>query len=412
MASDAWFDFGGTELLNISRTVQLARALGISGVVVQPEAVQWIETTLAQPEYSNITNAPWYDGTFPASAEFAGILPLDVRGLDDSTLESSVTEYLTAGGNTGQQRNATLPLVWSVMLIASTERGAEYGKRWLDKALRGGVVPGTCSGSTLTYFRHADVGAEQVRRFNVATTRSTSITSKRRRACASFWTITFTMTCANPFEYGPESRRVGNLGATPATGAGYLAQGTLTDIETACPEFDYSPVFDPLYPALVLSPTAPDFYPTGWDINPGDTYERRWVRFTGLEPSELDCVPVLKINTTQTARMIRVSVWSGSDPVDSQCGPLFSVILTYLPANIGFYVDGTQEASYLWDGITPSVRRADSIVYGPDAQPVTWSSFSDPSNMYVTLDAFAITPGVYQGGGNVRVDLTLVPKSD
>lgn len=414
MSYDGWLEYNGVELVNLSRTAQLAETLGIDSVWITPSQVSWIQAALGESGYSSVSNAPWYDPEFPASGEFAGIIPLGFPGLDDSTTEASTTEYITDGGRSGKQRNATLTVVASVAIVASTDRGAEYGKRWMTRLLRNRSALTFCAGAPLRYFRYESAAAPIVHRREVRLTRGTSITRKRVTDCAAIWLATFTLTCDDPYEYGEAQTVVEDLGGTPTgdvTGSGSLAL-----IQMSCPVYDYTPIYDPLYPALVPSPTAPDFYPEGWGIFDGMTFDRFWARITSPEPSTLDVVPRFILTTDTDARMVRVSVWPDASSISDQCDPLFSAVVSYLPANTNFYIDAEQQVAYVWNGSSEAVRRTDSLVYAPNAEPLQWTAFNDPDGLLVTLDVFASESGGgsfgFEGGGTVRASLALIPKSD
>lgn len=422
MAYDGWIEFAGTELVNVSRTAQLAESMGIDAVRIIASLTSWLnpgfgegpfgEGPFGGGPFSDITEAPWYDSGYAPSSEFAGIIPLSFAGLDDSTLESSTIEYTTDGGHSSNQRNATLPIVANVVLVASSERGAEYGLRWMNRILRDNGPRITCAGAVLRYFRYADPLSPIAHRRDVRLTRGSSVTRKRNRSCQSLWWVTFTLTANDSFEYGEEEPQFTELGGE-VTGPGVDSSGSLALTQESCPAFDYSPLYDPLFPALVPSPTAPDFLPAGWDIVEGATFDRFWVTLLPVESTFLNVVPVFTLTTTEEARMVRLSIW----PIDSgvgtdiQCDPLFSVVVSYLPANQPFYIDGEQVASYVWDGSSAAVRRTDSLIYGPEAEPVQWTAFNDHEGLMVTLDIFADSGGE-EGGGNVRASLSFVPKSD
>ena len=410
MSYDGWLEYNGVELVNLSRTAQLAGTLGLDSVWINPNDVQWIQDELGGVDYDTVTTAPWYDPDYPASGEFAGIIPLGFPGLDDSTTEASTTEYITDGGRSGRQRNATLPIVASVSLVASTDRGAEYGKRWMDKLLRNRGARTFCSGVDLRYFRYASAGTPVAHRRDVRLTRGSSVTRKRSTDCQVTWLATFTLTCDDPFEYGEEQPVLADLGGTPT--GDVETSGSLALTQESCPVYDYSPIYDPLYPALVPSPTVPDFYPAGWTIEEGMVFDRFWARITPPEPSGLSVVPLFLLTATEDARMIRVSIWPSTSATDDQCDPLFSAVVSYLPADGDFYIDGEQRASYVWDGFSEAVRRTDSLVYAPDAQPLQWTAFNDHDDLLVTLDIFSAGSGEFEGGGTVRAALSLIPKSE
>lgn len=412
MAYDGWIKFGNIELVNLSRTAQLAQSMGIDTLWTEPSTVQWIQDALAGEDYDLITEAPWYDAGHAASAEFAGIVPLSISGLDDSTLEASTTEYITDGGSSGKPRNKTLTLVASVAVVASTARGADFGKRWLDKVLTGSGARTTCSGSDLRYFQYKQAEGQpvppQAHRRDVTLSRGTSVTRKRESYCSATWMVTFTWTANDPFEYGDEVSVLASLGA--AVPVGTTDYGTLAMTEQDCPVYDYTPIYDPLHPALVPSPVAPDFYPAGWAFVSGEDFTRWWAVLGPAEPSGLDFVPVLTLHAATEYRAVRVSIWPADRAVDTFCEPLWSAIISYLPAGIDFVIDGEQQAAYAWDGVSPVVRRTDSLVYGAGARPIEWDQFNDPSGLLVTLDA--LTDPAYYGDGSLRASLSLVPKSN
>lgn len=570
MANDGWYELDGAEFINQDRTVQLASTLGIDTVWVRPETVDWIGPALGETGYWDITETPWYDPGFPASQEFAGILVLEMAGINNSSLEGSSTEYISNGGRSAGERNATLPIVASVVIVASTARGMDFGTRWMKQRLRTSGGASFCRGSDLRYFRHAPADNEttfpMAHRRDVSLTRSVSVTRERVTDCSAMRWATFTWTANDPFEYSeqipgvmglgsdfPSSVAILNSNPVPTSFDGYSANGTaslfqagyirlkgipalpsnpdtyvsiggdegamrlgmeagktytlsaeagnfvagggtpdawarrlvgfakvdglfgpavVSDLpvlgqrtsvtmtlpegtteaffrmyfgygytaggfqdwreiivsegsespavipfgflgmtEETCPVYDYTPIFDPLFPALVAPPAPPNFYPSGWDIEVGDSFNRAWAQATSIEPTSLDLVPIIRLRSSEDARMVRVSVWSSTTGYDEQCDPLFSAVVTYLPPNTNFYIDGEQQACYAWDGASAAVRRTDSLVYAPDASPVQWTAFNDHGGMYVTLDTFAGSSSD-DNGADVRVDVTFVAKSD
>lgn len=419
MAYNGWVMFNGTELVNVSRTAQLAKALGINTVRVQPNSVQWIQAALGEPDYDDVTEAPWYDPDVPASAEFAGILPLDFAGLNDSSASSTPVEYIGDGGNLGRLRSSTLAIVVSGVLVASTQRGIEYGKRWADRILRGTSTKPNCAGADLTYFRYKGLDSPIVHRRNVKLTRGAVITRERSTSCAVMWWTTFTLTAGDSYEYGAPQPQFTGLGeADPGPGAvgpGVVTKGLLTLLAwQTCPDYDYSPIQDPLNPSLAAGPEMPDFLPSGWPLGPGTLFYRRWVRVAPVEPSPLNVIPIFEVSTTVEARGVKLSVYPASVANTEQCDPLFSVVLSYLPAGGTVYVDSEEKAVYFWDGGSEAVRRADGVSFSPAAGPVDWTAFNDPDGFLVTLDLPWKTDGSgqIQGDQQVRVALKFIPRSD
>ena len=768
MAYDGWLELGGTELVNISRTAELAESLGVDIVYTTPESVEWLQVALSQSGYEDITSTPWYDPRTPASREFIGALILSMPGLDDSTASASTTELTTDGGRSGRVRHGSLNLVGSAALLATTARGAEFGKRWFDSVLaKTAGRDAVCSGVELRYFRYADSGVpseivnasaltpwyakdarSSVKRLGVvagtsiddgslassydltwpaqiqskartrlglnggagyisatpstegaivpplpvtsagtkvmwghglggravfigATTdhvtyspqpctrvrvyygktsvagagmrvliddvdqgvtlnsadtvnsgghvwesgpltpgdhtvkivpynspyvgvvegvefiyrdedagfrvyngghsggdvafynhhapmdmhwesvaamdldlavvslgandishltveqfltgidgiidrvpgevpilllggylrgdyntpegrakwsemqmglreravgqvayydiaphwpvlvadgstseglmydtppihpntngmtrmaeiltevllvegppvahrrmvrlsRGATVTRKHESSCSHMWTINFTLVADDPFEYGEPVGMISALGGAEASGPGVLDSGQTALTEVLCPTYDFSPVQDPAFPSLIPAPAAPDILPAGWDISAGMTFDRTWALTDVIPPAVVGLVPVITLRTETEARMVRVCIWPGLTDPTVQCEPLFSAVVTYLPPNVDFVIDGEQRVVYTWDGASPVVRRADSLVFTKDARPVDWASFNDPDGLLVSLDVFSDSSG-YEGDGDVRVAVAFVPKSD
>jgi len=416
MGYDGHIMYGDVELVNIYRSACLASKMGLGILRYQPTPLAWIADRMvaegrARRDDFDVTNAPWYSANHPASAEFAGLIPLGIAGLDDSSLSAETLEFTSSGGSSGTARNTTQSLVWSAIIIAKTERGADYGKRWIDKIMSG---PRKRTGRfrvNLTYLRTADSTSPLVHRRLVSLTRGTSVTRKTKHKCASSWLVTFTMTCDDPFEYTKPMTALNTLGGTnTAAGPGIKSQGSLSLAEETCSGFDYTPLYDPQYPALVSVPRVPDFYPDGWDVTVGEAYTRYWARINSVDQDGSRLVPKISLTTGADARMVRVSIWDELNPNDVKCGPLFSVTATYVPAGQTMTIDGEQERVYAWDGSSALVRLADSVVFGMGALPIEWASFTDRAGLLITLDVF--TAARHGGDGSLRANVSLIGKTD
>lgn len=427
MAFQGWVTFGDSEIANVSRTVQLARAMGISSVRLPETTVDWIENafTPAPPDYGMIENAPWYDAAVPASAEFAGIIPLSISGLDDSTLASQTTEYVTNGGNSSRPRHSTLPLVWDVVLVASSEEGADYGLRWLKHRLSTPDFGGpSCAGPALRYFAHDQKDSAEtppiMHRNRVRLTRGLSVARRRSMGCGVLVFGTFTMTASDPFEYGEQIPWAAGIGGT-AAGDGVEDSGTVVLTEQPCPVYDYSPIYDPLFPALVAPPAPPMLRPLGWGIEPGMNFQRHWVELKPVVPEGLSLAPVVLLSSDTEARMVRVSLFeidgSVPDAYNDLCGAVWTTTVTYLPVDYDLVVDGEANLTYAWDGANS--RLATSLAYSGDARPMDWVTVNGEGNspgkgFLIALDLFEsdTTTSGYEGDGDVRAALAFVPKSD
>jgi hypothetical protein len=408
MAYDGWIEFNGVEIVNLSRVVQLSETLGIDTVWPDQASVDWIQTALSGVDYGLVTATPWYDSENPASEEFAGLVPLSFVGLGDSSVTSSTVEYVTNGGKSGKARDATLPIVASVAIVASTPRGADFGYRWLDRTLRDGGADDFCAGARMEYFSYKGGEAATPLRLHyrdVSLTRGVSVTSKRDTYCSATWLATFTLSANDPFEYG-----------TPSLGADDVGGGSSIPVFVMdCAGVDTTPLYDPLNSPFVDPPTAPNFYPEGWELLPGTEMDRFVEPLANPNASALNVVPLVRLNAQSPARFVRVCVWSESQPDDAACGPLWSCVVSYLPASGStehFVIDGEQQAAYME---TPTgFRRAESLIFASHrAEPINWTSFNDDEGLFVTLDIISGSDAEgYDGAGTVRASVELIYKSD
>lgn len=155
MAWEGFFEYAGTEIINVSRVEAYARHLGwfkptFSNDVLMPMLGDRVYRSPLQDD------PPWADPDDQASYDFLGVYPLSVDGFDSSSRTSTVTESTTDGGTAGRLRFGTKAFVFNTLLVATSEAGAEYGKRWLERALMGGGPCGPdateqCFGAPLCY---------------------------------------------------------------------------------------------------------------------------------------------------------------------------------------------------------------------------------------------------------------------
>ena len=154
MTWNGYVEYDGTELINVARVEAYARHHSWFKPLFGNEVLGLM---LGDKPYRSPLqdDAPWTDPDQKESYDFLGAYPLDISGLEDSSRTSDVTESLTDGGVPGRVRHATKSIVFSVALLADSDAGADYGMKWLRRALMGGVCgptsPSDCFGATLCY---------------------------------------------------------------------------------------------------------------------------------------------------------------------------------------------------------------------------------------------------------------------
>jgi len=157
MAWPGYFSFVGTEIINATRTEAYARNLNVGWFrpAYNEPGLNWI---LQDPPYSSPLqdDAPWLDPNNLDSFDFYGVYPLDVTGIEDSTYEADITESTLDGGYVGKRRRKTRSVVFSAVLIGSSECAVMYGMHWLRVVLGGGPCFGksfgNCAGGELCFF--------------------------------------------------------------------------------------------------------------------------------------------------------------------------------------------------------------------------------------------------------------------
>jgi hypothetical protein len=371
---------------------------------------------LGDEPYTNPADdeAPWYDPDEPASGEFFGFYPLSIGGLEGSSRASAVTESTSDGGVPGRVRHATKAVVFAGALLAATERGAEYGMRWLRRATLGAV----CSRDLIT--EHA-LGSEM--RFlaydptytpveapeaalvplvrllrRVAVNNGPTVLAKRALTCGgAVWQVSFTAVAGIPFEFGlPKAIIQGYMDPTVTDPwVPGITPGTHDTVSTAFEEVDcgqdlYEPIYDPLCPALLVPPPPPSV-PLGCFVVPTD-----WDRRAISVPAELvplwgEVAPVVTVNAPLAGdvRNARIRFYEDPNgdfnPDEDPCAFLADMVVSYVPAGASLTVDAATQEVYVITSIGER-RRADSLVFGTDSAPFEWPYLSCGFAYVLTID--------------------------
>jgi hypothetical protein len=262
-----FLEHDGIEISNANRWLaylQNGRALGLAGQgryeIITSLVCAALDAEADPPRpslgFSNPTTdpAPWYDPLVAASGEFLGLLVQNIKGLDGVTTRS-VTPRLSGigGGTLGPQTTNSRPLTVNGVLMATSCRGIEYGKRWLSGVLASedqscsvaethmryccgsgpGTVPllpselllpsetllpseattATTDGLVIAYQSGLTSGPDEV-----------SPDQARSGLSCEMVDVVFTLTAGNPFLYQPESVILGPASiADPETFTGCMS---------------------------------------------------------------------------------------------------------------------------------------------------------------------------------------------
>jgi hypothetical protein len=458
MAWDGYYEYDATEIINAPRTE--AYLVGAGKGWFRPIYDKHdFAAMLEQPNYTTplTDGAPWVDPDLPESWEFFGFYPLDVSGVESSARVSSPVEFTTDGGTAGRLRHGTKAVVFNGLLLASSERGAEYGSKWLRRALLGRACdPDSLTtehslGADLTYFAaEPEVDADEVTEIildgggpaagphefvgpdeydvtqvvpiqsvlrhmkGVTVNNGPIITSRHKMTCGgAMWSAQFTAIVGNPYEFGvtkpilqgyldPSTTNPWVPGVTPGTHS--TAPEPFVEVE--CGEDTWEPLFDPLYPALVVPP-APPSVPLG-QFNPPSTWNRWEVGIpTDLIPLWTEVVPVVTVHATDEVRNVRLRFYADplgtADPSATPCDYVGDVVLSYIPPGGTMILDGTTKTVFVVTSLGHR-RRADSLVFSTDGAPFEWPSLSCGYGHIMTID-------IPTTETEPTIDLALVPRN-
>ena len=165
-----------------------------------------LQDTIYRPEL-----APWYTTRSPESAEFAGIWVLDVKGLDVTPAERTITELAGSGAAAGPARDASRRVSFDALLLACTNAGLTYGLQWLTCQLRDTLDR---SDSILRYLAAHPSGSaadpatlvREVHGVTMASAPSVSNavnTARGEHSQATMYRVTWEMVVLHPYAYLP-----------------------------------------------------------------------------------------------------------------------------------------------------------------------------------------------------------------
>lgn len=157
---DGYMRLASNEIINTARTsVYLSRLLPTLDVRnchdcewlgrVTAEDTDWHNGEVFSDPASD--DAPWYDPDDPDSANFYGLYPLSITGVEDDARTATVTQSLDNGGFVTGVRRSTKEILVSALLFGQDEAALSSGMSWLRVALDGSTCA-SCDGDDLCLF--------------------------------------------------------------------------------------------------------------------------------------------------------------------------------------------------------------------------------------------------------------------
>lgn len=405
MAWIGYYEYDGTEIINVSRTEAYAAAFGI-GWFKPLFNNHALGPMLGETYFSPIADdADWVDPDNADSFGFMGVYPLSVSGIEDSTINATITESVLDGGVVNRPRRNTRAVVFSAALVGVNEASVEYGLRWLRSALSGAPCQDSvdCAGSNLCYLSSVPLLPEALPSdvmvcldpllrslHKVNATTGPSVTAKfdmPTGGCA--WTVTWTLVAGTPYEFMVETPLVEDFPAPgfyinpayPPVSPPHPWSNTAGDsfTDTPCPAPVYQPVYDPACPFVISPPSVPSVpvscfsFPT--------VFNRWWFKIPAdLIPLYGASVPIVTIRTDLVeVRNLRMRFYADvldlGDPELDPCAWCGDIVFSYIPAGSNLIFDAADKLLTIQTPGKPP-RRADAVVYKSDGTPFEWPELS------------------------------------
>lgn len=425
MAAEWYLNFAGVEVVNHAR-------LGVYLDTVGSPLTEWgpcgcptfgadvLEDLPYTTPDDEDSPAPWYDADVPESAEFAGIMVLEMAGMDDFPVQRTVTGGIAGGGAIGPSRALPRTITVTALVLGSTCCGVDYGLHWLSQVLQG-CTGSDCDGECLTVYNCCPGEELDAATFNarhrrtlrrVALVDGPHVTARSGTGCgtgrcqsgADVLTVEFVLTAAVPWlwtdpmpvlevappmDLGTECVTWCLHGTTDAACAGGCRFAQCPDPTALCADTRCMPA---------LPPTAGIPLSTCFCLPLAverDCYE---MDLSGRPKWSAD-VPVVTIRAgTTDIRNLTIEIYEKTDEgltceetADAnRCAPHSSWTVMYVPAGGAVTLDGQTGRVTVECG---GRCEASPDVYGPDGLPPTFNVLDCASYCVCISSDVANPPG-------------------
>lgn len=400
MTFTGYLSLGGNELLNSNRVAAYAQALGITTISCQ--GCELLPRALADGPYTSPDqdDAPWWDPSIVASKDFAGVLGVEITGLDTPVNTREVVPLAGDGAALSPVRRKPREILVRGYLFARTECALGYGRSWLAAAVRGGSCGLPCVGDDLCYLaccpsacpaplpgQDDTCGNDEWRTlYNVGILEGPTPQSVTSVSGGFIQEVEFTLTAGNPFIYHiPKLVTTGpNLNdQLPATLSEDQVDcgediGCIQQALTNCP-----PLPLPLLPLVPIDPC----FPTG-DF---DNWRYAVSVPRDITPLWLESVPYIRFRAG-AEKLERVTLRWYSNPQEVDCkislqdpdpnlrplGPCDTcaeVNIPVVPAGATLTFDGRVQRAWVDCPGGPGLDTAEPPIYGRGGTAFQWPVF-------------------------------------
>lgn len=420
----------GNEILNSNRVIAYARALGITSLTCG--ACDTLGRALNENDYTSpdADNAPWWDPTVVASKDFAGVLGLEITGLDTPVNVREVIPLARNGGALNPLNRRVREIQIRAALFARTECALSYGRSWLAAATRGGNCGLDCVGDEFCFLTccpqdcpepedgEPDTCGDSEWRtlFNVGILEGPVVRPAVRISGGWMQEVTVTFSAGNPFIY-----RIATLAAAGPVGGEVLPnyeedpdKWVCLDEATNCVDEAVGGACGALpAPILPVIPADPCF-PVGKFV----AWRAVISLPDGLTPFWLETVPLIRLRTGPAGappapnglRRLILRWYTNPTGLDCRtalqnpditqrdlgpCDVCAEIQIPVVPPNSTLTLDGRTERAWVDCPGGPGLATAEPFVYGRRGTAFQWPVFACGQTMCLEIIAQAdsVQPG-------------------
>lgn len=402
MAYAGYLQLGGNEIVNNSRVYMYARGMGITAITCAQ--CELLPRALGDDPYTSPDqdDAPWWDPTIVASKDFAGVLGLEIIGLDHPVNTREPVPLAADGAALYPVRRRQREIQMRAMLFALTECALSYGRTWIAAAVRGSICGLQCIGDELCFLSCCpqmcpapspdpddQCGNSEWRTvYNVGILEGPIVRQTTRLNTGFMQEVEFTLTGGNPFIYrrpvlvanGPTEQQVvpgfnaeDDPDCVEATNC--VAAATESEVCKRLP-----------LPELPLVPIDPCF-PTG----PFTAYRAIITVPRDITPNWLETVPLLRIRVgPRPLKRFMIRWYTNTAEIDcfeglenpipelrpiSPCDACAELHIPIVPANSTLTLDGRIDRAWVDCPGGPGLATAEPYIYGRGGTAFQWPAF-------------------------------------
>lgn len=259
----------------------------------------------------------------------------------------------------------------------------------------GNPVVGAFDSPRITYLRYV----KRLRRF--AVNNGPNVTTQNRLSCGgAAWVVQFTGVAGSPYQFSADRPIIQAYGATSSPWVPGVEAGTATPAgspstftDPVCDSGTYTPLYDPLCPALIGPPSVPNVMAGCW-VAPSQ-WQRRIITIPSSNvPIWGDSAPIITLYSQAGARGVRIRFYDDPDgnysPNDDPCSYTGDLVATYIPPGGTMTIDTAFQEVFV-ETTLGRARRADSLVVSTDGTPPKWPTLSCGYGYVLTIDTVGST---------------------